>query len=151
MKNTLFELRYFLLVSWVLCRAIKNGQENLLDALCNYKITRARYRLKDTLFQKSNLCPKIQFWQNFTFRHKLNFCNKVGRYSWIFHSKMYWIVEFSCQKSRFWPIFRQKFEILQFLVAFQIQNLLSDWVLKVKFTTVQVEFLDKKWSFWSSV
>ena len=53
----------------------------------------------------------------------MNVCAKIGKYSRIFHSKKYQIIEFSCQKSRlwrkvgllnqsnFWSISRRKFEI----------------------------------------
>ena len=44
----------------------------------------------------SSKSPKTQFWQSFTFRH-----------IWIFAPKLEvileYFVEFSCQKSRFWP------------------------------------------------
>ena len=52
--------------------------------------------------------PKIELKNNiekFNFAYilkYLNFCAKIGRYSWIFHPKMYQIIEFSCQDARFW-------------------------------------------------
>ena len=40
--------------------------------------------VRRTLFQKSNCCPKIQFWQKLYFQAYLNFSVQTGRYSRIF-------------------------------------------------------------------
>ena len=68
----------------------------------------------------------------------LNFCAKIGRHSSIFHPKQYQIIDFSCQKSTFWPKielkkyrkkpiltnFRgQKFKVYQFFWHFEFKIL----------------------------
>ena len=70
--------------SWMLNhdvpRATVNTNEWLLCMLC-------------TLVKNPNFCPKIQFWQNFTFKHNLNFYAKI----FILKGIKNWI---SCQKSK---------------------------------------------------